>query len=179
MKIAILQIGKIEPSILEYARDNLAKAFPKTETAILEETLPLSRELHDSARKQYDSSLQLMLVRQFPKKTNADKILAVTNVDLYELQLNFVFGEAESPGKSAIVSLHRLRPEFYGDQPNEILFLMRAAKEIIHETGHMFGLPHCSDSSCVMSFSNTIHAVDRKASKFCSKCSTLLAKIVG
>jgi archaemetzincin len=178
MKIAILQIGKIEKNILEFIRGNIAKAFPKTEIVILKETMPLTLEPYDSTRKQYYSSLLLMLIREYARKTNVDKILGIINADLFVPQLNFVFGEAESPGKVAIVSLHRLRPEFYGDRVNDALFLERAAKEAIHETGHTFGLPHCPDSSCVMSFSNKIHMVDEKKREFCSKCSARLLKVV-
>jgi len=179
MKIAILQIDKIEPDVLEYVRDNIAKVFPKTEIVILNQKLSLSREAYDSAREQYDSGLLRMFIREFTEKTSGDRVLGITNVDLFVPQLNFVFGEAESPGKAAIVSLNRLRPEFYGGQPQKALFLERAAKEATHETGHMLGLPHCPDSSCVMSFSNTIHAVDRKKTEFCQKCALQLSKIVG
>jgi archaemetzincin len=177
MKIAILQIGKIEQNTLEFIRENLAKVFPKTEIMILKDVMPLAPESYDSTRKQYYSSLLLMLIREYSRKTDADKILGITDADLFVPQLNFVFGEAESPGKVAIVSLYRLRAEYHGEA-NETLFLERAAKEAIHETGHTFGLSHCPDSSCVMSFSNTIHAVDAKKREFCSKCSLRLFKMI-
>jgi archaemetzincin len=178
MEIAILQIGKIEQDTLEFIRENLAKAFPRTELVVLKDTVPPAPESYDSARKQYDSSLLLMLIREYARKTEADKILGITNADLYVPELNFVFGEAESPGKAAVVSLYRLEPRFYGRQANRALFLKRVAKEAIHETGHTLGLPHCPNSSCVMSFSNTIHAVDKKKQEFCPKCSRRLFKVI-
>ena len=117
-----------------------------------------------------------MLAREYARRTNTDKTLAITHADLFVPQLNFVFGEAESPGKVAAVSLARLRPEFYGSSADDSLFLARAAKEAIHETGHTFGLAHCSDPSCVMSFSNSIREVDHKRPEFCAQCSAQLAK---
>ncbi|MEM1521389.1 MAG: hypothetical protein QXK42_07610, partial [Candidatus Korarchaeum sp.] len=39
---------------------------------------------------------------------------------------NFIFGEAQCPGKAAIISLFRLRPEFYGEEPNRQLFMERS-----------------------------------------------------
>ena len=178
MKIAILQMGKIEQNILEFIRKNLARAFLRTEVMILNGIVVLSPEAFDAPRKQYYSSLLLMLVREYARKTDADKTLGVTNADMFMPQLNFVFGEAESPGKAAIVSLARLDPEFYGIRRDESLFLERAAKEAIHETGHTFGLSHCSDPSCVMSFSNSIYEVDFKRPEFCPKCSTRLIKTI-
>jgi archaemetzincin len=178
MKIAIIQIGQVEKDTLEFITENLVKAFSKSQTAILSDSLPLTPKAYDATRKQYRSSLLLALIREYGRKTEADKILGVTNADLYAPMLNFVFGEAESPGKVAVVSMHRLKPEFYGDPSNRALFLERAAKESIHETGHTFGLPHCPESSCVMSFSNTIAAVDTKKRQFCSNCSLRLSKVI-
>jgi archaemetzincin len=178
MKIAILQIGKIEQNTLEFIQENLAKAFPKTEIVILKEVMPLAPESYDTTRKQYYSSLLLMLIRERSRKIDADKILGVTDADLFVPLWNFVFGEAESPGKVAIVSLYRFKAESYGERAKEAVFLERAAKETIHETGHTFGLPHCPDSSCAMSFSNTIQAVDAKKREFCSRCSTRLVKMI-
>jgi archaemetzincin len=92
--------------------------------------------------------------------------------------VNFVFGEAELSGKAAIISLYRLKPEFYGEPVNQTLFLERAAKEAVHEIGHTLGLTHCSNPSCVMSFSNTIRAVDTKKREFCPKCSKHLSELI-
>ncbi|HVP27089.1 MAG TPA: matrixin family metalloprotease, partial [Candidatus Bathyarchaeia archaeon] len=83
---------------------------------------------------------------------------------------NYVFGEAESPGKAALISLYRLKPEFYGKKPNTELFIERSTKEAVHEIGHTLGLNHCSNPFCVMYFSNSIFETDRKQSLFCNKC---------
>ncbi|MGB9842483.1 MAG: matrixin family metalloprotease, partial [Candidatus Bathyarchaeales archaeon] len=79
-------------------------------------------------------------------------------------------GEALCPGKAAIISLWRLKPEFYGDTPDMTLFSARVLKEAVHELGHTLGLRHCSRGSCVMYFSNSIIDTDRKQSLFCDQC---------
>jgi predicted Zn-dependent protease len=43
----------------------------------------------------------------------------VANADLYAPGMNFVFGLADSDGRRAVISLARLRPEFYGSPPAE------------------------------------------------------------
>jgi archaemetzincin len=108
------------------------------------------------------------------KTASTDRVLGVTSVDLFVPRLNFVFGEAQCPGKIALISLYRLRPEFYGDAPNRSLFFERAEKEAVHELGHTLGLRHCEDSSCVMFFSTSIVDTDAKDSTLCGKCAQRL-----
>jgi archaemetzincin len=92
--------------------------------------------------------------------------------------LNFVFGEARCPGKAALISLHRLRPEFDGRKPNDELLIERTEKEAVHELGHTLGLRHCANPFCVMHFSNSIFDTDRKQSLFCSKCQTKIEGLI-
>lgn len=104
------------------------------------------------------------------------KVLGVADVDLFAGGLNFVFGQAELPGSAAIISLCRLRPEFYGEPPNEALKRRRLLIEAVHELGHTFGLDHCDSNKCVMRFSNALADTDAKGYDFCFECLAALAK---
>lgn len=130
--------------------------------------LELPWEAFNARRGQYLSSAILDSLQR--RATDAGRLLGVIDVDLYVPELNFVFGQAQFPGRAAVISLHRLDPAFYGREPDHDLFLGRAFKEGIHEIGHTFGLSHCADRRCVMSFSNSILEVDRKSDKFCGRC---------
>jgi len=127
-------------------------------------------------RNQFQSSFILAEIHQYTEKVVADRVLGITNVDLYVSRLNFVFGEAECPGKTAIISLYRLKPEFYGQSLNTTRFVQHSVKEAVHEIEHTLGLGHCQDHSCVMFFSNSIHDTDRKKSTFCERCYSLVVK---
>lgn len=102
-------------------------------------------------------------------------LLGITEADLFLPRLNFVFGVADRFRGVAVVSMHRLRPEFYGDRPDERLFRERILKESIHELGHVLGLTHCEEPDCIMHFSNSIGDTDRKGPGFCGKCQGRLA----
>ncbi len=102
------------------------------------------------------------------------KLLGVIDRDLCIPILTFVFGEAQLGGMGALVSLARLRQEFYGLEPDGKLFLERLHKECLHELGHTYGLIHCRIPECVMYLSTTIHDVDRKARTMCRGCSDIL-----
>ncbi|RLE54848.1 MAG: archemetzincin [Thermoprotei archaeon] len=141
---------------------------------VASEVLEIPREFYDVVRGQYISDLVLQYLKYVFGSSNFLRVLGVADVDAYSNGLNFVFGQAELGGKVAVIYLPRLRCEFYGMEPNRELFLVRALKEAIHELGHTFGLEHCSDRLCVMSFSNSILDTDRKSYNFCSKCRSLI-----
>ncbi len=171
MRIGILRVGKVDDTVLNRVREHLIMAFPNADCKIIADILKIPEEAFDSVRGQYRSDIILNLVkRQAEKEKTFDRILGVVDADIFVSGLNFVFGEAECPGKSALISLWRLRPEFYGKKQDKELFVERSVKEAIHELGHTLGLGHCVNPFCVMYFSNSIFETDRKQSLFCTQC---------
>jgi archaemetzincin len=171
MKIGVLPIGQVDTVVMMRLKENLERFFPGTTCLVVDEKIPLQEETFDEKRKQYRSNAILSEVQSYAvKKIGLNRILGVVDADIFVPELNFVFGEATCPGKTALISLWRLKPEFYGAAPDNELFLERAVKEAVHELGHTLGLRHCSRSSCVMHFSNSISDTDIKQSVFCDKC---------
>ncbi|MGD0202243.1 MAG: hypothetical protein ABSD27_16040 [Bryobacteraceae bacterium] len=70
----------------------------------------------------------------------------------------------------AIFSTRRLREEFYGLPPNRELLVERAVRELWHEVGHLRGLVHCPNWSCVMSSAHSVDRVDAKGDEYCREC---------
>lgn len=103
------------------------------------------------------------------------RVLGVTALDLFVPVLTFVFGEAQVGGRAAIVSMHRLRSEYYGLPADTDLLMQRLVKEAIHELGHTCGLRHCSDWRCVMSSSHAVEALDVKTASYCGKCQAVVS----
>lgn len=125
---------------------------------------------------QWNSTLILKdLVRRVPD--DAVRVLGITERDLFIPMLSFVFGHAQLNGPAAVISLSRLRQEFYRLPANVPLFHHRVMKEAVHELGHTFGLVHCPDTRCAMSLSNAIQQVDKKNEELCSNCSILFDDI--
>jgi archaemetzincin len=171
MKIGLLRIGEVDSAAVGRIQEALVEAFPKTKSALIAETLSIPKEAFDSGRKQYSSDVILERVQEYAEKHGTlTRILGIVDVDIFVPPLSFVFGEAKCPGKAALISLHRLKPEFDGQKPDLELFMERTGKEAVHELGHTFGLEHCSNPFCVMYFSNSIFDTDRKQGFYCNKC---------
>lgn len=165
--IYIVPIGKAK----RYIDNNLSVALKERFDCPVKmaSAFDISRSTYNKVRKQYDASQVLLEVTQ-KKYPKAKKILAISPYDLYTEGLNFVFGLAQVDGEYCLISTARLDQRFWGDQHNEKLFFERTLKEAVHELGHTFGLSHCSDSYCVMFFSNSLKDTDKKNSDFCLNC---------
>lgn len=169
-KLKLQPLGEIETSLLANLKAILEKRFGLWIS--IEQPISVPIYAFNPRRRQFHTPTILRRLHRV-KLAEGEGILGITAVDLYVPGLNFVFGQAEIRGKAAAISLFRLRPEFYKQDisggENRALYLKRAGKEAIHEIGHLMGLKHCPDTSCVMHFSNTIYDTDLKSDTFCAQ----------
>ena len=174
MRIVVLRVGCVDLEVVRGIQVGLREVFSGTICEIFEQMMEMPQDAYNVVRHQFLSSSILSRIWEYARSSVVDRVLGVTDVDLYVPRLNFVFGEAECPGRAAIISLCRLRSEFYGDSSDRGLLVERSVKEAVHEVGHTLGLVHCHDPLCVMFFSNSIDDTDRKRSVFCEKCDRLV-----
>jgi archaemetzincin len=172
-KIYLLPLGFEDKPLLDDIAHHVEATF-RVQCVQLQK-VPIPTHAFNEARGQYHSTTILKFLQNIVP-SDALRLLGIVDVDLFVPQLNFVFGEAAVHGKVCVISLTRLRPEYYGRQLNRQLFVDRAVKEAIHELGHTFGLRHCSNPKCVMFFSNCIDDTDYKSAYFCHRCQGILSK---
>jgi archaemetzincin len=112
--------------------------------------------------------LDSILTPKLPQ--DAAAFIALTNEDLFpDVTMNYVFGQASLENRVGVWSLSRL-----SQSADYNTFLLRTLKIAAHETGHMFGMRHCTKYECLMSGTNYLGETDSRPIDACPEC---MAKI--
>lgn len=178
-RISLLRIEKDDPvdiDLLKYVNENLEKRF-NLSCEIADSVVEVPVSAYNPQREQYEGEIFLKIIRGYSRQKKLIT-LGVTKVDLYTDALNFIFGLAQCPGTSAIISLCRLYPSFYFLSHDEDLLRRRTLTEAVHELGHCMGIKHCKLRRCVMAFSNSIEDTDYKQPDFCDNCRKKIDRIL-
>ena len=121
--------------------------------------------------------LYTLLGRRLPP--DAATYLCLTTSDLWPgRDWNFVFGMASLKKRVGVWSLYRKGDPSGGEREFRTC-LRRVLGTATHETGHMFGMKHCTAYSCGMCGSNSLEESDRRPIHFCPECTPKVAWATG
>jgi archaemetzincin len=130
LALVVVNRNRIDESVLHALVPILGDAFGAD--VFTADSISLLEDAYNASRKQYHSTVLLdALVRH--KRPDWERLIGVTDVDLYTPDLNFVFGEADARRGVAVFSLARLHT---ADRDR---FAHRVATEAVHEIGHTYG----------------------------------------
>jgi archaemetzincin len=166
-RIRIVPINAMDGAFLDRLAPTLEERF--LGSVSIERMLAIPRSALNATRGQLFLATLIARVRRAHPNGGA-VYLALTDYDLYKTSHRFIYGDADEAQGVAAVSLHRLRSEYYGEEPEENLLFQRTLKECVHELGHAFGLRHCYNARCAMYYSNSIFETDNKIPHFCETC---------
>jgi len=164
--IAIQPFESIDTTLLNTIANKLEEKY-NIETIILG-NIELPETCYYKPRNRYRADKLLAYLKTIKPK-EAKYILGITNKDIsttVHQQKDFgIFGLGYCPGKSCIVSTHRIK-----HQDNSV-FISRLLKISLHEVGHNFGLKHCPNKNCLMTDAEkSIKTIDNAKLNICSDC---------
>ena len=172
IRLLIVPVGSIEPGMIALLKQEIEGTLP----AIVRsgDVLWPPLEAYDARRAQYSAEIILNALAE-READPREHILGLADCDLYIPDLTFVFGAAL--GRAALVSVTRLRQEFYNLTADKGLLIKRILTEAVHEAGHSYGMRHCFDPGCVMFFSRNIADTDKKGFHLCDSCQEMLLRL--
>jgi archaemetzincin len=171
MRVGLVRIGAVAPALVGEIGYHLEKQLDCRIVGTVRELAPDAA--FDVQRGQLWST-PLLECLEAMCSADSDRILGITQVDLFIPILTYVFGEALLGRPPAIISLCRLCPTFYGLPADPQLLRTRAATEAAHELGHTCDLVHCGEYHCAMHISRAAEEIDLKGPGFCRRCTGLM-----
>ena len=169
--IYLVPVGQVDKKVLEYIKSRLPDSLPVTVKMEVEDQKNIPDGAYDPSRKQYNAEVILNeIAQQITIEIVDERALLITDVDLYAQGYDFVLGVSDAKRGIGMISLARLKNEFYGLKPDNKLFLERALKEATREFGYSRGLDNCTNPKCVMHFSKDLSGIDKKKTDMCRPC---------
>jgi archaemetzincin len=165
--IAVLPFGKVGEDVVRIVTDGLQGVLRVP--VDLYNTVHMPGDAYMESRNQFNAMAILKHIRDQHAKPNM-KVLGLTEKDLGNPILTFVFGEAFLGGAAAVMSCNRLYRGVGDALVSREHFLARVIKVALHEIGHTFNLPHCHVGRCVMRASNSLAELDSKLGYLCNYC---------
>lgn len=173
--LGLVEMGRLEEVAIRVVAANLQVRIGIPVDVL--KPLHVPPEAFQEHRRQYDAGIILKSLNQlsFP---GYFRVLALTNVDLCNPILTYVFGQAEVGGKTALVSTYRLRRGADGGLVSFDRYYERLAKVALHEVAHTLSLYHCDEETCLMHVCARPQHLDTIEIAFCRRCTFLLREVL-
>ncbi len=174
-KIVVVPVGEVDFSMVNKLAAEIGPVFNRSVDILKGMKAP--EEAHNVVRNQYYAPVLLSKLERVKSNTR-EKVIAVLEEDLYLPDEVYVLGYSDNLAGTAVVSLYRIRLEFYGLPEDEAKVYPRLFKEAIHQAAHLFDLSECRNPKCVNYFSQMMLDIDSKSDKFCDICRRQLTGVV-
>lgn len=138
-----------------------------------EEISPYSLNQYNNSFWTLPFHLSMSDLKKHDKNMENDIIhIGITSLPIYMPGLSRILADSFPHNHTILISTADINSE----KNSNGLIKSRIKKLIIHEVGHIFGLLHCPDPTCVMSKSESINHLDEKTDEFCEKCYEIFSR---
>jgi archaemetzincin len=170
--IHIKPLGSVDTNVVKLLKNEIESFYQLT--CVVDSSVQLTNDVLAKSKIRYDAS---KILEKYKSNKNT---LIITEVDMAcknedrKVDEWGIFGLGYTPGRICILSTFRLKWYTY----NKTLINSRIIKVSLHELGHNFGLPHCTNyKKCMMTAaSGTLKQVDAEDKILCNKCNSFIVK---
>jgi archaemetzincin len=174
-KIVVVPMGEVDFMLVNRLASTIGPIFNRSVDILKGMKMP--EESYNVIRNQFYA--QVILTKLERAKANSrEKVIAVCEEDLYLPEEAYIMGSVDGVSGTALISLYRIRQEFYGLPEDEGKIFPRLYKEAVHRVAHLFDLTECRNPKCVNYFSQIMMDIDNKTDKFCDICNRHLINVV-
>jgi len=166
-KIVVVPLGEVDFMMVNRLATNVGPMFGRSVDILKGMKMP--EEANNVVRNQYYASIILAKLERV-KANSKEMILGICEEDIYLPDEPYVLGHADAVLGTAMVSLFRIRQEFYGLPEDEMKIYSRLYKQATHHLAHLFEVPSCRNPKCVNYYSTNMFDIDTKGEKFCDIC---------
>lgn len=155
-----------DTATLQLLKDSVAHFY--SVTVIIAPDIPFPAHTYYKPRNRYRADSTIKWLKQL-KPDSVRTMVGITNEDISVSKAEHkdygVMGLGYSPGHACIVST--FRPSKTATSKTHLQ--QRILKLVLHEMGHNFGLPHCSNQECFMVDAEGQMKLDREK-ELCTSC---------
>ncbi len=166
-KIVVVPLGEVDFMLVNRLATNIGPVFGRSVDILKGMKIP--EEAYNVIRNQYYASILLAKLERV-KANPREYVLGVCEEDIYLPDEASILGHSDAILGTAIVSLMKIRQEFYGLPEDEMKVYDRLFKQSVHHIAHLFKVSSCRNSKCVNYYSQEMFDIDNKGEKFCDIC---------
>ncbi len=166
-KIVVVPLGEVEFMLVNRLATNIGPVFGRSVDILKGMKIP--EEAYNVVRNQYYASIIFSKLERV-KANPRELVLGICEEDVYLPDEPYIIGHSDSVIGAAVVSLFRIRQEFYGLPEDEMKVYSRLFKQSVHQISHLLGMTSCKNPKCINYYSQEMFDIDSKGEKFCDIC---------
>ncbi len=172
-KIVVVPLGEVDFMMVNKLATNIGPVFNRSVDIL--KGLKVPEEAYNVIRNQHYATIILSKLERI-KANHKEKILAICEEDIYLPDEAYILAHSDSVAGTAIVSLYRIRQEFYGLPEDDTKIYSRLYKQAIQQIAYLNNIAGCRNPICVHYYSTNMMDIDSKSEKLCDICKRQLVK---
>lgn len=166
-KIVVVPLGEVDFMLVNRLATNIGPVFNRSVDILKGMKAP--EEAFNVIRNQHYASIILQKLERI-KANNKEQVIAVCEEDIYLPDEAYVITHYDSVSGTAIISLNKIRQEFYGLPEDDKKIYSRLYKLAVQQMAYLNGAAGCRNPKCIHYFSMNMMDIDNRGTKLCDIC---------